>query len=94
MKEFKGTKGEWKVSEEINGSERICIESESNDNFIDCWGLNLTTEDEMISNAKLIASAPVLLKALIELHNDLESWKYIHDDTKKLIKQAINKALK
>ena len=60
--EFKGTKGEWKIT----GTEeqRTMINGSS----IDVWW-NLTSsdvlEDEGKANAKLIAAAPDLLKACI-----------------------------
>jgi hypothetical protein len=60
--EFKGTKGEWKITG--TREQRTMINGSS----IDVWW-NLTSsdvlEDEGKANAKLIAAAPDLLKACI-----------------------------
>ena len=93
MKEFKGTKGEWSISRDINYNERICIESESNGNFIDCWSLGFSTEDEMRANAKLIAAAPELLNALQGLLDVDEIDVHSVFKAQSNAQQAINKAL-
>ena len=93
MKEFKGTKGEWSISRDINYNERICIESESNGNFIDCWSLGFSTEDEMRANAKLIAAAPELLNALQGLLDVDEIDVHSVFKAQRNAQQAINKAL-
>ena len=84
---FKGTKGEWKITELT--TERVCIGTD-----IDLWSLH-STEEEMKANAKLIAAAPELLEALQYLlladQND-GTWDYIAASEKAL--NAINKALK
>jgi hypothetical protein len=72
MKEFKGTKGEWKV---VKGLDRIWVESS-------LWSIaHVNKKDapkEQKANAKLIAAAPELLKALQVFVNfpeeDLQSW--------------------
>jgi beta-galactosidase/beta-glucuronidase len=96
MKEFKGTKGEWSISRDINYNERICIESESNGNFIDCWSLGFSTEDEMRANAKLIAAAPELLNALqILFKSTYPNYKTVDSSIHpaNLALKAINKAI-
>ena len=83
--EFKGTKGEWKITG--TGENRIMINGSS----IDVWW-NLSScdvsEDEGKANAKLIAAAPDLLEALQGLllngHNDKQI---------EISQKAINKAL-
>lgn len=67
MTEFKGTKGEWRVAYDLTqvttskkgileGSKKICH-----------MATFCKTEEEVKANAKLIAAAPKLLNALIEL---------------------------
>mgnify|MGYP005996049511 CR=1 FL=1 len=92
MKEFKGTQGRWSLSEDVNDNDRICIESGSSHNFIDCWSLGFCTTEEMRNNAKLIAAAPELLKALQNIRNavyDISIPCYIMKE----VDNAINKAL-
>jgi hypothetical protein len=58
--EFKGTKGEWKVKKERGYD----IDITNRDGDI-CWlGLSEFTDETKLANAKLIAAAPELLKAL------------------------------
>jgi hypothetical protein len=60
--EFKGTKGEWKITG--TSEQRTMI----NGSTIDVWwnlSLSDVSEDEGKANAKLIAAAPDLLKACI-----------------------------
>jgi len=66
--DFKGTKGDWKITK--TEGLRICI----NENSIDVWwGLSNPTEtkEQAIANAKLIIAAPDLLEALILVKNEL-----------------------
>lgn len=84
MKEFKGTKGEWY-------NDNNTIRDKNGYVIASCICKNI---EEQNANAKLIASAPDLLKALI----DLQSWAINKgiDVDKKLFKKcekAISKAL-
>jgi hypothetical protein len=92
--EFKGTKGEWKIT----GTEeqRTMINGSS----IDVWW-NLTSsdvlEDEGKANAKLIAAAPDLLKACIHALEMCEDRVTPTENDLTVmagrLKEAINKAL-
>ena len=83
--EFKGTKGKWSITE--TGRQRTMINGSS----IDVWW-NLpssdASEDEGKANAKLIAAAPDLLKALQGLLLNGHNNKQIG-----ISQKAINKAL-
>ena len=94
MKEFKGTKGEWSVSQEL-GFELDVI----HENGDICW-LALSEEplQEKLANAKLIAAAPELLEALLEIKKILkkewpkQEWDDFANEETSFTK-AINKAL-
>ena len=105
MCEFKGTKGEWKY----NVSKRNDIQVVLPNNKIidlghiysdDC-GLPTCCRTEEHANAKLIAAAPKLLAALIEISEGKGRYnedKLIHasntiEDMVKLAKEAINEAV-
>lgn len=100
--EFKGTKGSW----ELRGS-RIFIK----DTFLSIAEVHVQSNYELvtfkpkqdleaIANAKLIASAPDLLKALSDIiesiDNDFGAFKGVDKESLyiKHAKQAIEKALK
>ena len=106
--EFKGTKGEWKVFEEFRN---VKILNESNNAMfqsdIDCFDNedNLHkyySHNKILANAKLIASAPELLEALITLKKHYEelidcgdcgNWNPREEDVVINSNKAINKAL-
>lgn len=74
--EFKGTKGEWTVDDKIFYNEyntktlSIDFQPESMEHCVDVYIGD--SEDELRANAKLIASAPDLLKALQKARFDLK----------------------
>lgn len=92
--DFKGTKGNWQV---VKGSDSIWIESE-------IWSIadinKKDTFEEQLSNAKLIAAAPDLLKALqfiLESKSNMKHYLNFDDSLMEAIEQAekaIEKALK
>jgi hypothetical protein len=65
MKEFKGTRGEWKLKPHKINNWEIVTEDQPK-GFIDSWCLGVSAE-EAEANAKLIAAAPDLLEALQEM---------------------------
>jgi len=98
---FKGTKGKWEIIEKhilettiscgnIRVAEVKHYKTKMSDQF-----MNDPTHEEGICNAKLIAAAPELLKALQDLSNanqDDSSWNY--QASLDQAKNAIEKALK
>ena len=101
MKEFKGTKGEWKVKSTISGleTEIFCGKirvaqakhynngKEGEENYFK----NDPLDKEGFANAKLIAAAPELLNAAIKALNDC--CDLIGTEAGNSLEEAINKAL-
>ena len=98
MKEFKGTKGEWKLRRRGNtsydtvifcGKCRVAEAKHYNDGTKDAFK-NDPKFEEGFANAKLIAAAPDLLEALQNIENDDKSIpKKIWDMRNKAIKKAL-----
>ncbi len=96
MGTFKGTKGPWKYTPDVVGNSfYIQTECEERfDSFVGDVGGGLQLKNEIEANAKLIAAAPELLEALVELHSLLEdnlpSWylKKHHNTAINIIKKA------
>ena len=96
MKEFKGTKGEWKITDDVYItplSENFAIARA----FTGSESIS-TSKIERLANAKLIAAAPELLKALLEIKKILkkewpkQEWDDFANEETSFTK-AINKAL-
>lgn len=98
MKEFKGTKGEWRYSEEyeiitisrpgiVESSKKICSLALPFDRI----------NEETYANGKIIAAAPELLTSLIECLEGVEElndeFQEGWDEVIERAKQVINKAL-
>ena len=94
--EFKGTKGKWFACCLYGNSKPHFLFSEHGETVICSFtqkqemGKDLTIE-EVQANAKLIASAPDLLEALMNIENDNGSIpKAIWDMRNKAIEKALN----
>lgn len=95
MKEFKGTKGNWKASNSGHYNFDLCIIAEDGGSV--CFITNWTDKD---ANAKLISSAPELLKSLQHLLVHYEGQKRgdavnleMEEEMIKKAKESIKKAL-
>jgi hypothetical protein len=72
--DFKGTKGEWKCTPISNFSDTIVSFIGTDDKPIaQLRGCETGEEKEAMFNAQLIASAPTMFEALIEIANKLDS---------------------
>jgi hypothetical protein len=87
--EFKGTKGEWSVEQELGYDCDVIYEGGEI-----CWlGLSDVIDEEKIANAQLIAAAPKLLKALQELLYDMDmrdDWSYDVSEAEEAIYKALD----
>lgn len=105
MKKFKGSKGNWNAcctgegkkshyvfSEDGNGG-TVCamMSNDPKDEESDYEPMaEITTREERQANSKLIASAPEMLEALMDLENDNNSIpKPIWDKVQNAIKKAL-----
>lgn len=83
--EFKGTPGPWYTSNEgrllVRDEEWQCVIAD---------GIGCNGDEEEVANARLIAAAPDLLNALINL---IEYWKLDETAEAHAAMKAINKAL-
>jgi hypothetical protein len=91
------TKGEWKINIESDGNLWIDTELKVECIAAICCGFNEITgryepEPEELSNAKLIAAAPEMLSALIDLYEDKEVWSDLFKSQQDNILNAIKKA--
>lgn len=109
MKQFKGTKGEWKhnpdshniVEEQLYSIGCVdAIEEDGGNHICTVWG-DIENSEEAPYNAKLIAAAPELLEALqkcIDFLDNIEddpNYGNMNDyhNARHFAKEAINKAL-
>lgn len=92
--EFKGTKGEWKV-EGLDIIDYTPVSITCDNKLIaevyNCVDSFKPHTEESKANAQLIASAPDLLKALIEVTRESDCPPYIQAMAQQAINKAINK---
>lgn len=96
--EFKGTKGEWSIEESFDDMYKQKIFNISTDSMEGLAVIYTGSElfkDEQESNAKLIASAPDLLEALIKIRKSIKDQKLESNfgHTLSYVDEAIKKAL-
>jgi len=94
--EFKGTKGEWHISDYDLGCVKFS-DSDFNNKDCDLYKHQYNNIEEMQANAKLIASAPDLLKALELMVNNFKEFQSLSGAKNQAIlkaEKAIEKALK
>ncbi len=98
MKDFKGTKGNWKYRPDVV-DKGFYIETEDDDfdSFIGDVGGGLQLKHEIEANAKLIAAAPELLEALqkvlLQVGQIEHNWDYRSKTYMPYVISALNKAL-
>lgn len=93
MKEFKGTKGKWKILPTSEYPKWVDVTSKKGVISRTFYGdiKTVVYKEEAEANAKLIAAASDLLKALQNIENDDKSIpKKIWDMRNKAIKKALN----
>ena len=93
MKEFKGTKGKWKILPTSEYRKWVNVTSEKGVIARVFYGEAppVVYKEEAEANAKLIAAAPYLLEVLQNIENDDKSIpKKIWDMRNKAIKKALN----
>ena len=88
---MKHTKGEWTYSQQ-RGKQGHCYAAQVWDDTGDCLATLRATEneEEATANAKLIASAPELLKACINLRDDLIKQKESFGEDRDLFSPKLN----
>jgi hypothetical protein len=94
MENLKHTKGEWIADKEEGNWEVYCNRTRNICSIKNRISIEGNSENE--ANAKLIASAPELLEALIEAEKTISSYdnNFRDEKVKSLITNAINKATK
>lgn len=90
--EFKGTPGPWLIDRNNCHAGRIAtVHGCKNNDWVEIWSTNWPeNEDVQEANARLMAAAPDLLNALINL---IEYWKLDETAEAHAAMIAINKAL-
>ena len=96
--EFKGTNGEWSIEEsfdDVYKQKIFNISTDSMEGLAVIYTGGELFKDEQESNAKLIASAPDLLEALIKIRKSIKDQKLESNfgHTLYYVDEAIKKAL-
>ncbi|MEY0217142.1 hypothetical protein AB7W58_22685 [Providencia rettgeri] len=89
--EFKGSKSPWNY----NGNYCGAVEGSTEDMVACVYPMHYENAEEMKANAHLIASAPELLEALIEMQRNgrKQGWNDIYESSMEKTRLAIAKAL-
>ena len=92
MKEFKGTKGKWKVSRYSSDELRVLDRNGTDVAILDGF-MNGFSKSENKSNSKIIAAAPELLESVNELLSFCIFHGYAHSTEINNAEKLLNKIL-
>ncbi|URE76852.1 hypothetical protein MWH14_07105 [Providencia stuartii] len=89
--EFKGSKSPWNYDGNVHGA----VEGSIDNLVASVYPMHYENAEEMKANAYLIAAAPELLEALIEMQRNgrKQGWNDIYESSMEKTRLAIAKAL-
>lgn len=92
MKEFKGTKGEWKITSNHLSEDGgfVMIGTDKHTWIAETKGCHVGTNNkESIANAKLIACAPEMLEMLQKIHVNYDKGTQTYINLTELLKKIL-----